>query len=245
MAPPNPGLIITATDTGAGKTVVACTLIRTLRRHGIAAVACKPVETGCTEVDGRLQPADGAALRAAAGDALSLEEVCPVRFAVTAAPLRAAREIGAAVDVAAMTTAVARLRAAHSFTVVEGVGGVAVPLTADTTLRDWFSTLGLPALVVTMPRLGTLNHTWLTVHALRTAAIPVIGLVVNRVTTVEDDPAVAHAVDDLAELTGLPILGRLAEVADPAAATTRERLADCLDWQTIQRAAQAVADRAP
>jgi dethiobiotin synthetase len=129
--------------------------------------------------------------------------------------------------------------------VVEGVGGLAVPLTPATTLLDWFSTLGLPALVVTTPRLGTLNHTWLTVHALRAAAIPVIGLVVNRVGTVESDPAVAHAIDDLAELTGLPILGRLPEVAEPAAATTLERLADCLDWKAILAGAQAPVRRAP
>jgi dethiobiotin synthetase len=245
MAPLNPGLIITATDTGVGKTVVTCALTRALRTGGVAAVACKPVETGCVAIDGALHPTDGAALMAAAQDTLSLEEVCPVRFAVAAAPLRAAREIGAAADVATMTAAVAHLRAIHPFTVVEGLGGVAVPLTASTTLLDWFATLGLPALVVTTPRLGTLNHTWLTVHALRNAAVPVIGLVVNRIVPAENDPAIAHAVDDLAESTGLPVLGRLPEVANPAAGTGRQRLADRLDWPAIQRAAQAVVDRAP
>jgi dethiobiotin synthetase len=245
MAPINPGLIVTATDTGVGKTVVACALTRALRRVGVAAVACKPVETGCAVVNGRLHPADGAALRAAADDVLSLDEVCCVRFAAPAAPLRAAREVGAAVDVATMTSAVARLRTAHPFTVVEGVGGVAVPLTSDTTLLDWFATLGLPAVVVTTPRLGTLNHTWLTVHALRAAAIPVIGLVVNRISTTNDDPAVAHAVDDLAELTDLSILARLPEVADPVISADQERLATDFDWQAIRAAAANAADRAP
>jgi len=245
MASLNPGLIITATDTGVGKTVVTCALTRALRREGVAAVACKPVETGCGSVDGGLHPADGAALRAAADNVLTLDDVCPVRFAVAAAPLRAAREIGAAVDVAAMTACVARLRAAHPFTVVEGVGGVAVPLTASTTLLDWFATLRLPTLVVTTPHLGTLNHTWLTVHALRAAAIPVIGLAINRVAAAENDPAITHTVDDLAELTGLPILGRLPEVSDPVAAADWPRLADCLDWRAILRAAQIVAGPAP
>lgn len=241
----NPGLIVTATDTGVGKTVVVCALTHALRRHGLAAVACKPVETGCAQVGGQLHPADATALRTAADNVLSLEELCPARFAVAAAPLRAARQVRAEVDVAAMTLAVTRLRAAHPFTVVEGVGGIAVPLTPDATLLDWFQGLGLPALVVTTPRLGTLNHTWLTVHALRAAAIPVIGLVVNRVAVTDDDPAVARAVDDLAELTGLPILGRLPEIADADTTASWERLAGHLDRQAIQRATHAAADCAP
>jgi len=245
MPAPNPGLIVTGTDTGVGKTMVTCALIRALRRHGVAAVACKPVETGCTVRGGRLDPTDGAALRAAADDTVSLEQVCPVRFAVPAAPLRAAREVGAMVDIAAMTAAVARLRQAHPFTVVEGIGGLAVPLTAEATLLDWFRTLGLPAMVVTTPRLGTLNHTWLTVHALRTAAIPVVGLVVNQVAAKTDDPAMAHAVTDLEELTGLPILGRLPEVGNPAASAAWDRLADHLDWRAILAGAQASVGRAP
>jgi len=245
MAPSHAGLIVTGTDTGVGKTVVTCALIRALRCHGIAAVACKPAETGCAARGGHLHPSDGAALRVAADDALSLEEACPVRFAVAAAPLRAAREVGAIVDIAAMTAAVARLRQAHPFTAVEGIGGLAVPLNPETTLLDWFRTLGLPALVVTTPRLGTLNHTWLTVHVLHAAAIPVIGLVVNRMATETDDPAVAHAVTDLAELTRLPILGRLPEVAEPAAPATWDRLAEHLDWQTILAGAQAPVRHAP
>jgi len=245
MASPNPGLIVTGTDTGVGKTVVTCALIRALRRHGVAAVACKPVETGCAEMDDCLHPADGMALRAAADDALSLEEICPVRLAVAAAPLRAAREAGTIVDIAAMTAAVARLRQGYPFTLVEGVGGLAVPLRPATTLLDWFHTLGLPALVVTTPRLGTLNHTWLTVHALHAAAIPVIGLVVNRFVAVANDPAVAHAVTDLEELTGLPILGRLPDAGNPAAPAAWDRLAEHLDWRAILAGAQASLGRAP
>jgi len=245
MPAPNSGLIVTGTDTAVGKTVVTCALIRALRRHGVAAVACKPVETGCSVRGGRLDPIDGAALRVAADDALSLENVCPVRFAVAAAPLRAAREIGTMVDIAAMTAAVARLRQAHPFTAVEGIGGLAVPLTPEATLLDWFRTLGLPALVVTTARLGTLNHTWLTIHALRAAAIPVVGLVVNRVDVEENDPAVAHAVDDLAEFTRLPILGRLPEATEPTAPTTWDRLAEYLDWRAILAGAQAPVGRAP
>jgi len=168
-----------------------------------------------------------------------------VRFAVAAAPLRAAREVGAIVDIGAMTAAVARLRQAHAVTAVEGIGGLAVPLSPATTLLDWFHTLGLPALVVTTPRLGTLNHTWLTVHALHAAAIPVIGLVVNRVATEADDPAVAHAVADLAELTGLPVLGRLPELADPASPAAWEHLANHLDWQAILAGTRAPVGRAP
>ena len=232
------GLFITGTDTGVGKTLVACTVTRALRQAHVAAVACKPVETGVAGREGE----DTARLRKAADGELTAVEACALRFAAPAAPLRAAREAGQEVDVGALSALVTRLRQRHPFVVVEGIGGLGVPLTPETTLLDWLATLHLPALVVTTPRLGTLNHTWLTLRALRNARVAVVGLVVNRTAESEEDPALAHAEADLVELCNVPVVARLPEVAQPSLPATWESLAQRINGPGLYQAAYALSD---
>jgi len=231
------GLFITGTDTGVGKTVVACVVTRALRAAHVAAVACKPVETGVAGDEGE----DTASLRRAAGGALTADEACAVHFPAPAAPLRAAREAGREVDVEALSGRVADLRHRHPFVVVEGIGGLGVPLTPETTLLDWLATLHLPCMVVTTPRLGTLNHTWLTLRCLRAARVAVVGIVVNRIAEAETEPAVAHAVDDLVELCRVPVIARLPEVATPSDPATWERLARRFNGPALYQAAYALS----
>jgi len=231
------GLFITGTDTGVGKTVVACAVTRALRQAHVAAVACKPVETG---VEGR-EGEDTACLRKAADGELTADEACALHLPTPAAPLRAAREAGREVHVEALSGRVADLRRRHPFVVVEGIGGLGVPLTPEATLLDWLATLHLPALVITTPRLGTLNHTWLTLRALRAAHVAVVGLVVNRAAEPEADPAVAYAVDDLVELCNVPLVARLPEVAQPSRPATWERLAHRFNGPALYQAAYALS----
>jgi len=233
----NSGLFITGTDTGVGKTVVACAVTRALRAAHVAAVACKPVETGVEGVEGE----DTAHLRKAADGALTAEEACAVRFPTPAAPLRAAREAEQEVDVGALSSLVADLRRRHPFVVVEGIGGLGVPLTPEATLLDWLATLHLPCVVVTTPRLGTLNHTWLTLRCLRDARVAVVGIVVNRITEAETEPAVAHAVEDLVELCRVPIIARLPEIATPSDPATWEQLARRFNGPALYQAAYALS----
>ncbi len=231
------GLFITGTDTGVGKTVVACAVTRALRQAHVMAVACKPVETGVVGSEGE----DTARLRAAADGELTAEEACALRFPTPAAPLRAAREAGQEVDVAALTALVTRLRLHHPFVVVEGIGGLGVPLTPKATLLDWLATLHLPCLVVTTPRLGTLNHTWLTLRALRAAHVAVVGMVVNQVVGTEAEPAVVHAVEDLVALCRVPLVARLPEVTAPTDPATWERLARRFNGAALYQAAYALS----
>ncbi len=231
------GLFITGTDTGVGKTVVACAVIRALRQAHVAAVACKPVETGVAGGEGE----DTACLRAAADGELTTEEACAVRLPTPAAPLRAAREVGQEVEVAALSALVAGLRQRHPFVVVEGIGGLGVPLTPKATLLDWLAALHLPCLVVTTPRLGTLNHTWLTLRALRAAHVAVVGLVVNRMAKGGGEVAERHAVEDLVELCGVPVIARLPQVAAPADPATWERLARLFNGPALYQAAYALS----
>ena len=114
------GCFVTGTDTGVGKTVVACALLRALRARGIDAGGLKPVETGV----GDAGPLDAIALRDAAGGSDPLELVCPQRFALPAAPTVAAEAEGTKVDLTALDAAFEALSARHEFLVVEGAGGL-------------------------------------------------------------------------------------------------------------------------
>jgi dethiobiotin synthetase len=171
------GLFVSATDTGVGKTLVARELIRRMRGRGIDAVGMKPVETG-VGADG---PLDAFALCAASGALDPLEDVCPQYFALPAAPAVAAEAVGQRVDPAALRGAFARLAARHECVIVEGAGGLLVPLTPTLDMAGLAAELGLPVLVVARARLGTVNHTLLTLEVLRSRGLRTLGVVVSRV----------------------------------------------------------------
>jgi dethiobiotin synthetase len=173
---PARGLFVTATDTGVGKTLVACELIRRLRSRGIHACGMKPVETGVSEGG----PLDALALHAASGGGDPLEDVCPQHFALPAAPIVAAEAERRCVDLDAVRSAFARLTARHECVIVEGAGGLRVPLTPALDMAGLAAELELPVLVVARARLGTINHTLLTLDALRARGLRPIGIVVSR-----------------------------------------------------------------
>lgn len=170
------GLFVTGTDTGVGKTLVACELIRRLRGRGVDACGMKPVETGVGP-DG---PQDALALRAAAGGGDPLDDVCPQRFALPAAPRVAAEVEGTGVDVARIDASFARLAARHECVIAEGAGGLLVPISDGVDMATLASRLGLPLLVVARARLGTINHTLLTLEVGRARGLGVAGVVVSR-----------------------------------------------------------------
>src|SRR5690606_37376050 len=118
----------------------------------------KPIETGV----GSQGPLDAIALAESARTAEPIDRICPVRLEMPAAPLVAAAREGRAVELEAVRAAFARLRADHAWMIVEGAGGLLVPVADDYTMADLARELGLPLLVVARGRLGTVNHTLLT-----------------------------------------------------------------------------------
>src|SRR5262249_51463240 len=128
--------------------------------------AMKPIETGV----GPGGPADAIALRRAAGERDPLADVCPQSFALGAAPAAAARAEGRALDLGAIDAAYSRLRARRAFLVVEGAGGLLVPVAAELSMADLARRFELPLLVVCRAALGTIHHTRLTPDAARTLA---------------------------------------------------------------------------
>jgi dethiobiotin synthetase len=208
------GVFVVGTDTGVGKTVVAGGIVRVLRREGVHARPHKPVESG-----GR----DDARFLADAADA-SPEDVCPFFLDEPLAPKVAAQRAGRELDADGM-----RPSTEDGFIVAEGVGGLRVPLTSDLSLADVVSNASLPALVVARPSLGTLNHTALTVEALRRRDVPVVGVVLNRFP---EAPNVAERTnpDEIERVNRVPArtLPELDDVTPTAAADAVEE-ADVLD----------------
>jgi dethiobiotin synthetase len=175
---PGSGLFVTGTDTGVGKTLVACALARSLRAGGVDVGVMKPVETGV----GPEGPTDALALRAAAGSGDPIEDVCPAPFALPAAPAVAAQAEGRSVDLRRIHAAAMRLRARHDFLLVEGAGGLLVPLTAAASMADLAAELGFPLLVVARASLGTINHTLLTLEVAERRGLAIAGVVVSHAT---------------------------------------------------------------
>jgi dethiobiotin synthetase len=216
------GIFITGTDTDVGKTWVAAGLTAALRERGIKAVYFKPIQSGCPEEAGRLVPTDARLAQDVAGLTEPLSALTPVALRLPLAPGVAAAQAGVEVDLEQIAAAFRDLAARYDFLVVEGAGGLYVPLIGTHFLvLDLIRWLHLPLLVVAKSGLGTINHTVLTVKAAQAANIPVAGVILNRYP---QSPSLAAETNPgvIAALTGVPILGRLPEVADLNVASGRK-----------------------
>ena len=173
-------LFVTGTDTGCGKTAVAVAIAAAARRAGLRVRALKPVETGCLESEGphRLA-ADADALARAAGDASPPERVCPYRLRLPAAPEIAARVEGVTIDPTAIEKLFLEAREESDLVVVEGAGGLLVPIVSELDMAGLARRLELPLVVVARASLGTLNHTRLTLEAAERRGLRTLGLAIS------------------------------------------------------------------
>ena len=178
--PPIPGLLVTGTDTGIGKTVIAGAIANWFRRQGNRVAVLKPVGSGCVRRREGLVSEDAEFLAHCADARHPLDVICPVRYAEALAPGVAADRAKEPVDWPAVDQSVAAMARDSDVMIVEGVGGLMVPMDDSSTFLDVARWLKLPAVVVARPNLGTINHTLLTVNALRAAGVAVAGVVINR-----------------------------------------------------------------
>ncbi|MBI2883002.1 MAG: dethiobiotin synthase [Candidatus Methylomirabilis oxyfera] len=202
------GLFVTGTDTGVGKTLITAGLAHALRALRIDTGVMKPVETGCPSRDGRLRPLDALALREATGSRDALDLINPYRFREPLAPLVAAERSQRSIDVERLLKCFDRLADRHTVMLVEGAGGLLVPITEKVSLLDLAVRLQLSLLVVIGSRLGALNHARLTVDAALAARVPVAGAIVNR-GTAERSPARTTNLSVLRRLLPIPVLGEI------------------------------------
>ncbi len=201
-------LFVTGTDTGCGKTRVACALAWGLRDAGLRVRVLKPVETGCEAG----VPADARALAAAAGDVRSDTALCPYRLALAAAPAVAAAEAGIEIDPQRIAGALEDARAGADLVIVEGAGGLRVPLRPGLDMAGLAVALGLPLLVVARAALGTINHTQLTLEAAAADGLEVLGVVISH-TRAQLPDGDARNLEGLRSALPVPLLGELAHSA--------------------------------
>jgi dethiobiotin synthetase len=171
------GCFVTGTDTGVGKTVVAAAIVAALRARGTRVGVRKPVVTGLDEPANPDWPPDHELLALAAGCAPA--EVTAFRYGPAASPHLAAELAGAPLSEEALIDAVSACDEGFDAVVVEGVGGLLVPLTDTFTVRDLARRLALPIVIAARPGLGTINHTVLTVEAARAAGLAVVAVVLT------------------------------------------------------------------
>jgi dethiobiotin synthetase len=221
--------LVTGTDTGIGKTTLASAIAAAIRRRGRDVGVIKPVETGCQpDLDGVLVPADALQLRWAAQRDDPLDRVCPYRFRAPLAPSVAARREGVTLDLAEVAERVRTTIAGCELALVEGAGGLLVPLTDSATFADLARVCGLRVLVVVGNRLGAINHARLTLDCARAAGLHVAGYVVNTLRA-QVDPATETNVAVLCELCG-PSLGVFPFVGPiTRSVSDRARLADAAE----------------
>ncbi len=175
-----PSLFITGTDTGVGKTLVAGAIADWFRRRGRRVAVCKPVATGCVRRREGWVSEDAEFLAHCADAPHPLDVICPLRYAEPLAPAIAAERAGDPLDWAAIQRSLDAMARGGDVMIVEGVGGIMVPMDSKHTVLDLAGWIGAPAVVVARPALGTINHTLLTINALRRANVRIAGVVINR-----------------------------------------------------------------
>jgi dethiobiotin synthetase len=202
------GIFITGTDTGVGKTVVACGVAAYLKTLGYKVGVMKPVEAGCAEKNGKPFPQDAVYLKEASGCEEPLERICPYRLKDPLAPSVAAVRGSVKIDIGHIEKLYGELCSKHDITIVEGAGGLLVPILPHYTYADLAKLLKLPILVVAANRLGAINHLLLTLEHASYRGLSVLGYIFNRL---ESQPSLAADTnrEALLSLTAVPYLGEI------------------------------------
>lgn len=205
-------IFVTGTDTGVGKSTVACALLRAARAQGLRACGYKPVASGSEDTPEGLRNADALALQTAAATAEPYERINPYVFGPPTAPHLAAAAAGTVIRTDVLDRAHAELALRYDCVIVEGAGGWQVPLDAATTMADWVSARGWPVLMVVGMRLGCINHALLTAESIarRTRLLGWIGNALPpRQQQLEEN------IDDLRQRLSAPLMGLVPPTISP------------------------------
>ena len=212
----NRGFFITGTDTGVGKTIATAVLLLWLKARGEKTGVMKPVECGVDPECFSAANSDARFLMEVGDVDDSDAEVCPFRYKTPTSPYQAGSSEGRSVDLEWIVSSFNRLANRHDCMLVEGVGGLMVPLTTGTVVADLAAKIKLPLILVTRYTLGTQNHTLLTLEAARQKGLPIAGLIFNKI-----DPAPLSLLEKsqpelLSQWTGLPILAEIPFIEETA-----------------------------
>lgn len=214
------GFFITGTDTGVGKTVIAAAIIKAINFLGIRACGMKPIETGCSREGDILMPADGMFLKRIAHMDENIDKITPCCFEHPLAPMVASEIEGISVDVNKIKRAFNDLTKTYQTIVVEGAGGILVPISRGGPpgrpyyMIDLAQELGLPLIVVARPGLGMINHTLLTVNYAIKEGLEVAGIIINYSQPPEGTIAEETNPQTIKELSPVPLIGIFPHLKD-------------------------------
>lgn len=201
------GILITGTDTGVGKTFVAAGLIKAMKLKGLDVCPMKPVEAGCRTRKGKLVPADTVALMKAAGIDEPVDLINPYRFKYPLAPAVAAEIEGVTINKQKIFSAYHELSKKYDLTIVEGAGGIMVPVFKKYLIIDFAKALNLCTIIISRPGLGTINHTLLTIEAAKNRGVKVLGVIINYAEKAKKGISERTNPEVIEKLGGVPVLG--------------------------------------
>jgi dethiobiotin synthetase len=213
------GFFMTGTDTGVGKTVITGALILFIRHLGFRVCGMKPIETGCLKSKFKVQsskfkvkeevliPPDGMFLKKIADMDDTINSVTPIRLENPLAPFPASEIEGIPVDIEKIKKAYAELSKKYDVVVVEGIGGLLVPIQRDYFVLDLAKEFGLPIIIVSRPGIGTINHTLLTINHAMKERLNVAGIILNYSRPPENTLAEETNPEVIRQICPVPILG--------------------------------------
>jgi dethiobiotin synthetase len=216
------GFFITGTDTGVGKTVVTACLATLFKSQGVGVM--KPIETGVDPKCSSAANSDAKFLMEVSGSTDAEEEVCPHRLKIPASPYQASQIVGTPIQPATILEKFKILQSRHNMMLVEGIGGLLVPITARYNVADLALELGLPLIIVSRIRVGTLNHTLLTINAARQHGLKIKGIILNRQESGDLDKVEKQQGKLIEELSDIPVLGTCPYIEDVSTEGLRESL---------------------
>ncbi len=241
------GFFITGTDTGVGKTVIAAALVKAIGLLGYSVCGMKPIETGCAKSEFRVQssefgvkdrvliPTDGMFLREIAGTDDSIDLVTPITFENPLAPMVASDIEGTIVDIDKIQKAYKELSKKYDVVIIEGIGGLLVPIKKDYFVLDLAKDFGLPLIVVSRPGIGTLNHTMLTVSYAIKEGLNVAGIIINYSQPPEDTLAEDTNPEVMKQISPVPLIGIFPYLEDMESGTIEKAVVKNLDIEIIKK----------
>lgn len=236
--PKKSGLFIAGADTGVGKTLIAGAIAKILTESGQKVGVFKPIATGCNRHWEGLISCDTEFLANCANSELSLSTITPLGYIAPAAPIVGAAQEGRPIDFDSIAAAYKEICENTDIVIVEGIGGVRTPLTAEFDLLDLAVEFGLPVVVIARLNAGTINHTLMTIDCIRAAKLKIAGVVLNGYNATEATVAEETAGQVIAQCSGVNILCTVPfdETVDIEAQSLGEviipSLLDC-DWAKL------------
>jgi dethiobiotin synthetase len=204
--PKKDGLFIAGTAAGVGKTLIAGAIAKILTDNGIKVGVFKPIATGCNRDWEGLISVDTEFLATCANSDLPLSTITPVGYITPAAPIVGAARERQPIDFDSIAAAYNQICESKDIVIVEGIGGVRMPLTAEFDLLDLAVEFAMPVVIVSRLDQGTINHTLMTIDCIRAAKLKIVGVVLNGYNALDETVADETAGSVIAQCSGVNIL---------------------------------------